>query len=102
MTNCANCKTDLPHYNVKFCSACGVFFNHDDYGIKEDLDWDLKHPVEIDPLVLSNTSIFPDAEVSSVSFICQNCDYKIPNVQSNFCEYCGTKIISLMVAFEGI
>ena len=56
----------------------------------------------IDPLILSDSSIFPDSTISSVSFACQNCDYKIPNVQSTFCENCGTKIISLMVGFEGI
>ena len=102
MTNCSNCKIDLPKYTVKFCSECGDFLDRDDFGIKEELDWDLKHPVEIDPLITSDTRIFPDSIISPVLFTCQNCDYKIPNVQSTFCEKCGTKIISLMVGFEGL
>ena len=102
MPNCANCKINLPDYNVKFCSDCGGFLNQDDFGVKEDLDWDLKHPVEIDPLILSNTTIFLDTTLSTISFTCQNCDYKIPNAQSNFCENCGTKIVSLVVGFEGV
>ena len=84
------------------CRAAPLFLARDDFGIKEELDWDLKHPVEIDPLITSDTRIFPDSIISPVLFTCQNCDYKIPNVQSTFCENCGTKIISLMVGFEGL
>ena len=71
MTNCSNCKIDLPKYTVKFCSECGDFLDRDDFGIKEELDWDLKHPVEIDPLITSDTRIFPDSIISPVLFPCQ-------------------------------
>ena len=38
MTNCSNCKIDLPKYSVKFCSECGDFLDSNDFGIREDLD----------------------------------------------------------------
>ena len=96
-----NVRQIYPYYNVKFCSERDLFLDCDDYGIKEDLDWDLRHPVEINPLILNDKRFFSEVMQSSVSFICQNCNYRIPSIDSNFCENCGTKIVSLMVRFDG-